>query len=421
MVVDLLVDDVDAVVARLARLRARPGCRRAPTRSPTERPKWSRRGHVIGGSSAMRNTNCSIVVHLKHEPLAVDGQHRAARAEAEHVAVEVGEQLARAPRRAASGGRLIATWLKRGLRDANVGSGFVLMTALPRYAGTIIDLRREVAGVQPDRGVEQPVERDVVRLDEQVVRERAATRAARARGRSRRRRSTNAPVITSSFSRMRFGSNRGARDARADEHERPGALQLREAPPPSPRRCPSTRARRRTARRRGRAAIAGVTQLVGLDACARRAARTASRRAVVRLAHDDVVDAARARSAATDERTPIGPPPVTSQRAARPCTAGPGDAVQRDRERLGERGVLAATGRRGGAAARAAGTRLVAGRTRPASRRSSAPTAAALDAQRRPAGEAVLALAAAWRRPADDRVADLPARRPRRRPRRPCR
>ena len=28
---------------------------------PTDMPKWSRRGHVIGGSSAMRNTNCSTV------------------------------------------------------------------------------------------------------------------------------------------------------------------------------------------------------------------------------------------------------------------------------------------------------------------------------------------------------------------------
>ena len=228
---------------------------------------------------------------------------------------------------------------------------------------------------------------------------------------------TNAPVITSSLSRMRFGSNRGARDARADEHERARRASAARAPLPSPRRCPSTRARRRTARRRGRAA-SPASRARRVRRCARRAARTA-RGGVACGSLTTMSSTPSAFSAATD-RKPIGPPPVTSQRVpgrappprVMPCSATASGSA--------ERGVLRATRCVGDAQQLRPRDRPCSRRTRPASRRRRrrrGPRSAHSDGRPR---QAVLALAAprrlARRRPGRRRS----SRSRRRRPRRPC-
>ena len=99
--------------------------------------------------------------------------------------------------------------------------------------------------------------------------------------------------------------------ARADEHERARALELRERRLPARGRCPSTRARRRTARRRGRTASPASRARRGRR-CGRRASRTA-RAASPCGSLTTMSSTPSALSAATD-RNPIGPPPVTSQR-----------------------------------------------------------------------------------------------------------
>ena len=113
-----------------------------------------------------------------------------------------------------------------------------------------------------------------------------------------------------------------------------------------------------------------------------------------------------ARNAATDS-DPIGPPPVTSHRV--PGRAPPrGDAVQRDGQRLGERGVPHRQARRGCAAGRPRRPSC-SGRTRPATRsRRYRPGCRSTHRNGRSA-EAVLAPAATGGRPVDHGLADLPA------------
>ena len=95
MVVDLLVDDVDAVVARLPRLRARARISSSSDSAPTDKPevveaRALHRPTVVVGDQEHELLD---VVHLEHLALAVDRHHRQV-VEAEHVAEEVGAQLA---------------------------------------------------------------------------------------------------------------------------------------------------------------------------------------------------------------------------------------------------------------------------------------------------------------------------------------
>ena len=193
-------------------------------------------------------------------------------------------------------------------------------------------LAASVALVQPERRVEQPVERIVLLLDEQVVRQLARREQLERARRSRRASYTNAPVITSSFSRMRFGSNFGRAMPAPTSTSVPAALELRE-------------------RRLLRAAVARALErdVEGLvdevvRHCGRRRAPRAStvrapsfshsaRRFSLRLAHDDVVDAERLQRGDRQEadRAAAGDEPAR----AGPGAAALGDAVQRDRERLG--------------------------------------------------------------------------------------
>ena len=151
--------------------------------------------------------------------------------------------------------------------------------------------------------------------------------------------------------------------------------------------------------------IAGDLELLGLRPCARRAARTA--RGACPCGSLTTMSSTPSALQRGDREEPDRPAAGDEPARARAGAAAAGDAVQRDRERLGQRGVLRATVRRGRAAA-ARRRWSCSGRTRPASRRRRRRPGPAR-AQRRPAREAVLALAALGRRPADHPVADVPA------------
>ena len=165
--------------------------------APTDRPKWSRRGHVIARRVVGDQEHELLdVVHLEHLALAVARSSSAGRRSRTRRR-RSRRAACGAPRRASSGVRLIATWLKRGLRDANVGSG-----RLGLGGGHACSFSRPGERsspwprgplVQAERGVEQPVERVVLLLDEQVVRQLArreqlerARRSRRGRTRTRR-------------------------------------------------------------------------------------------------------------------------------------------------------------------------------------------------------------------------------------------
>ena len=136
---------------------------------------------------------------------------------------------------------------------------------------------------------------------------------------------------------MRFGSNFGRAMPAPTSTSVPAALELRE------RRLLAAAVARALERdverlvdevvrhRRGRRAPRASTD-AGAELLAERAA------ALLRLAHDDVVDAERLerRDRQEPDRAAAGDEPA----GAGPGAAGLGDAVQRDRERLGERRVL---------------------------------------------------------------------------------
>ena len=178
-------------------------------------------------------------------------------------------------------------------------------------------LGREVALVQADRGVEQPVERIVLLLDEQVVRHLAR--------REQLERAREAVVVVDE----RAGDDElvqqdavrvelRPRHARADEHERARALQLRE--------------RRLLGAAVARALERDVERLVD-DVVRPSAASTSSSGATVRapsfshsaaarslrLADDDVVDAERLERGDLQEpdRTAAGHEPARSRAGRR--------------------------------------------------------------------------------------------------------
>ena len=192
---------------------------------------------------------------------------------------------------------------------------------------------------------------------------------------------------------MRFGSNFGRAMPAPTSTSVPRALELRERRLHARGRCPSTRARRRTARRRGRAASPGVDELLGLDDAG--AELLAERRGGSPCGSLTTMSSTPSAFSAATERKPIGPPPVTSQRVpgrappacVMPCSATASGSVSA--ACLSER----SSGTRSASAAR---DRLVAGeRALPVAVVGADP--APLDAERRAAGEAVLALAALGR------------------------
>ena len=156
--------------------------------------------------------------------------------------------------------------------------------------------------------------------------------------------------MTSSLSRMRFGSNFGRAMPAPTSTSVPARLSCASAASIA---AAVARALERDVERlvdevvRHRRRCSSSS---GVDRRARRASRRARGGFVVRLAHDDVVDAERLQRGDRQEadRAAAGDEPAR----AGPGAAGLGDAVQRDRERLGERGVLEARGRRGRAAPR---------------------------------------------------------------------
>ena len=219
--------------------------------------------------------------------------------------------------------------------------------------------------MQPDRGVEQAVERDVVGFDEHVERKLA--------GREQLERALEAVVVVDE----RAGDHELVeQDAVVVEPRRTRCPRRRarasrrasaaRAPPPSPGCCRSTPARRRTARRRGRAASPAVSSSSGCDGArtepfAQRAAR------VVRLADDDVVDARGTQRGDREEadrarrRSPASACRVVHRRhGVMPCSATAIGSV--------ERGVLRCREPVGDAQQLRRQEWSCTGRTRPASR-----------------------------------------------------
>ena len=339
MVVDLLVDDVDAVVARLPRLARGRGCRRARPRSPTESPKWSRRGHVIGVVVGDEEHELLDVVHLEHEAVPILGEHRQLY-EAEHVARRSRVISRRCSSSSRSGDRLIATWLNRGLRVAEpralrLGLGCSHLRSLARARSS-------------------PSPR--ARLVQARARRRADRRAGRRPAR-RAGRSGTSPDASSSSARAKPSC---VVDERTRDHELveqdavvveararwipaptstsvPAALAAARARLPSPA---VARALEHDVERLVDDVVRHRRQLRARPGATVRAPELLAQRAAafVRLAHDDVVDAQRLQRGDRQEadRTAAGDEPAR----ARPGTAAARDAVQRDRQRLGQRGVL---------------------------------------------------------------------------------
>ena len=408
MIVDVLVDDVDAVVARLPRLAPVRGSRRAPTpRRPT-----ARSGRGAGtpspepSSSAIRNTNCSMLWTWKTwrlRSIVIIGMSKKP-----NTSPKKSARSLRCSSSSISGVKLIATWLKRGLRDGERGSECVVIGALLQETrGTIMALAARSPSCRPIAASSSRLSGIVLLLDEQVVRQPAR--------REQLERTREAVVVVDEragddelvqqdavrvelraapFPRRRARASRRASAARA--------------PTPGRGRCPSTRARRRTARRRSRTASPASSSSAGSTVRAPSFSHSARRLAFGSLT--TMSSTPSAFSAATD-RNPIGPPPVTSQRVpgrappawVMPCSAtasGSVSAACLRRERVGDAQRL------GGAHGLVARERALPG----------AAVAADASRARRTATvavrEAVLALPAARRRAADGPVADRPARRP---------
>ena len=270
--------------------------------------------------------------------------------------------------------------------------------------------------MQPDRGVEQTVERDVLGLDEQVDRD-VARREQLERARE--------PVVVV---HERAGDHELVQqdavvveprraDPGADEHERPGPLQLRERGFHRRGCCPEHSSATSNGSSTMSCGIAGMSSSSGCDGARAELSRTA--RGACRAARSRRCRRRRAPCSAATERNPIGPPPVTSQRV--PGRAPPPRVMPCSATASGSASAACFEPSPSGMRSSSAGRdRLVARRTRPASR----------PRRRRPGPRRCTATAGprgstrtrrTGRRPADDPVARPSSRSPRRRPRRPCR
>ena len=133
--------------------------------APTDRPKWSRRGQrhrrVVGDEEHELLDVCTESTEL----LAVDGHHRQLvptrtrrrRSRTSRLAVLLVEQVGRQAHRDVVEPRLAGC------------VGRVLIVSPPSLVGTIMTLAASSPSSRPLDRVEQPVERRVLRLDEQVV------------------------------------------------------------------------------------------------------------------------------------------------------------------------------------------------------------------------------------------------------------
>ena len=315
--------------------------------------------------------------------------------------------------------RLIATWFMRGLRDANVGPVDVCLGGCHACASFSRRAGRSWPSPRPCPRAARARCRAACSADSPPARRagRSAacpTRAGRARATNPSASYTNAPVITSSFNRIRFGSNLGRAMPAPTSTSVPARLSCASAaswPRPLPEHSSATSngSSTRSWGHRGVSSSSGSTTRA--PSFSQRA-----RRRWLGLAHDDVVDAERLER--RDREEPDRPAAGHEPAGAGAGAAALRDAVERDRERLDQRRVLQGEvirhperlGRVDRLVTGERALRFALVGADPAPPR----------AQRHPPGPAVLALAALGRLPGHHPVADRPALDAARRPRPRC-